>query len=112
MPNHFHAIITIDDSMALVGAIHESPLPNTVYESPFWKKIQRRRMLLPMVIGYLKMNSAKQIKLMCNSSGTPIWQRNYYEHIIQTEKEYVLIENYINNNPANWADDQLWMNSQ
>ena len=36
-----------------------------------------------------------------------IWQRNYYEHIIQDEKAYHNISNYILNNPAQWAYDRL-----
>ena len=36
-----------------------------------------------------------------------IWQRNYYEHIIRNEKEYLKIQEYINNNPLKWKDDKL-----
>jgi REP element-mobilizing transposase RayT len=36
-----------------------------------------------------------------------IWQRNYYEHIIRTEKAYINISQYIINNPANWKKDSL-----
>jgi putative transposase len=36
----------------------------------------------------------------------PIWQRNYYEHIIRDEKEFLKITNYIYNNPQNWATDE------
>ena len=31
-----------------------------------------------------------------------IWQRNYYEHIIRNEKEYLKIYEYIDNNPLKW----------
>ncbi len=36
-----------------------------------------------------------------------IWQRNYYEHIIRTEKAYQNISNYINQNPKNWDSDKF-----
>ena len=36
-----------------------------------------------------------------------IWQRNYYEHIIRNEKEYLQIQEYIRNNPANWEEDKF-----
>ncbi len=36
-----------------------------------------------------------------------IWQRNYYEHIIRTEKAYQRISNYIITNPINWEKDRL-----
>lgn len=36
-----------------------------------------------------------------------IWQRNYYEHIISTEKAYRNISNYIRNNPKRWEEDKF-----
>ncbi|MBN8707330.1 MAG: hypothetical protein J0L62_15770 [Bacteroidetes bacterium] len=41
-------------------------------------------------------------------SGQPVWQRNYYEHIIRNEQAFYSISDYIMNNPANWNDDQLF----
>jgi len=37
----------------------------------------------------------------------PLWQRNYYEHIIRDEQSYQRISSYIINNPKNWKDDKL-----
>lgn len=37
-----------------------------------------------------------------------IWQRNYYEHVIRNEKEYLMIKEYIINNPINWKDDKYY----
>ena len=39
--------------------------------------------------------------------GIPIWQRNYYEHIIRDDADLRRIEEYIQNNPLRWAQDQL-----
>jgi len=39
---------------------------------------------------------------------TKIWQRNYYEHIIESEKEYLSIEAYIENNPVYWTVDNYF----
>ncbi len=33
------------------------------------------------------------------------WQRNYYEHIIRNEREYLAICNYIINNPIKWEEN-------
>ena len=41
-----------------------------------------------------------------------IWQRNYYEHIIRNEKDYLTIAEYIENNPLNWIQDKLYMPEQ
>ncbi|MBN1303859.1 MAG: hypothetical protein JXA13_05435 [Anaerolineales bacterium] len=37
---------------------------------------------------------------------TAVWQRNYHEHIIRSEKEHRNIEAYIESNPANWSADE------
>lgn len=34
-----------------------------------------------------------------------LWQRNYYEHIIRDEDEYLIISEYIQNNPLKWQED-------
>jgi len=103
-----------DNESPNVGAIHESPQqpdnesPNVgaipvgaIHESPR----QRRKMLLPKIIGRFKMNSAKQINQIRNTSGVPVWQRNYYEQIIRNEKSLEKIRNYIINNPLEWYYD-------
>lgn len=62
-------------------------------------------MLLPKIVGYFKMNSAKQINEKRGLGGIPVWQRNYHEHIIRNEKSLEKIRNYIVNNPLNWKTD-------
>jgi REP element-mobilizing transposase RayT len=37
----------------------------------------------------------------------PIWQRNYYDHIIRNEKEYENIWKYIDANPEKWNEDRF-----
>lgn len=36
-----------------------------------------------------------------------VWQRNFYDSIIQTPKAYRSISNYIINNPKNWDKDEF-----
>ncbi len=96
MPNHIHKIIMV--SRKRVGAIHELPLPRD--------RIERRRMLIPKMIGYFKMNSAKCINLLCDTRGHSLWQRNYYEHVIRNEGELFRIRDYIQNNPLKWDLDR------
>ncbi len=94
MPNHIHEIIVINEQN--VGAIHELPLQN---------QYQRRKMLIPKIIGRFKMNSAKQINQLRHTPNIPVWQRNYYEHIIRNENELNKIREYIINNPLHWELD-------
>jgi len=98
MPNHTHGIITIvEGEWDDVGAIHELPLQD---------KIERRRMLIPKMVGYFKMNSAKYVNRVRNTEGTPLWQRNYYEHVVRSEDEWNRIRQYIRNNPLKWQLDR------
>ena len=36
----------------------------------------------------------------------PVWQRNYYEHIIRDDDDYMRIVAYITDNPRRWAEDR------
>ena len=38
--------------------------------------------------------------------GVPIWQRNYYEHVVRGENELNRIREYIANNPLQWEMDR------
>ena len=35
----------------------------------------------------------------------PVWQRNYHERVIRNERELNAIRQYIQDNPARWAED-------
>ena len=56
-----------------------------------------------IVRGY-KSTVTKQLNIL--KIGCPVWQRNYYEHIIRDEPSYIQISNYIKNNPEKWANDR------
>jgi REP element-mobilizing transposase RayT len=58
------------------------------------------------VIGALKSLSAHRGNKILGRSGTPFWQRNYYEHIIRSDVALDRIRQYIANNPVNWAQDE------
>ena len=94
MPNHVHFILQITHET--VGAIHELPLQPS----------ERRKMLLPKIIGFYKMNVSKQIRLQLLNSD--IWQRNYYEHVIRNQEELHSTREYIQNNPLQWIGDQYY----
>jgi len=100
MPNHFHGIVIIAEPV--VGAIHESPLPS---------RQQRRQMALSKIIGRFKMLTAKRINEIRQLRGVPVWQRNYYEHVIRNEADYGQIAEYIVDNPRRWEEDALHPNA-
>ena len=63
-------------------------------------------MLLPKIIGYIKMNTAKRINRLRDAHGVPVWQRNYYDHVIRNEESLNIIRRYIAKNPVCWAYDK------
>jgi putative transposase len=108
MPDHVHGILIIneDDHGLPVGATHELPPPATPLLSPMEIiRRRRRKMLLPLMIGYFKMNSAKRINFLRGTPGAAVWQRNYYDHIIRNVFELSRIREYIRYNPVAWETD-------
>jgi REP element-mobilizing transposase RayT len=60
---------------------------------------------LPEIVRAFKSFSARRINRLRRTEGIPVWQRNYYEHIIRNESEMDRISRYIESNPSRWADD-------
>ena len=58
------------------------------------------------IIGQFKSITTKRINALRDTPGAPVWQRNYYEHIIRYDDALVRIRAYIQSNPHRWADDQ------
>ncbi len=106
MPNHLHGIVvieTIADWSGGVGATGRSPLRGV---APSMKP----RSLSSLVAGF-KSATTKHINLHRNAPGTPVWQRNYYEHIIRTDSSLQTIQTYIRHNPQSWPNDRLHPNN-
>lgn len=61
---------------------------------------------LAEIIGQFKSRVTKRLKGRPDISNTPIWQRNYYEHIIRDEEDHRRVHEYIHSNPANWHSDE------
>ena len=105
MPNHLHGIIIITeckDTMQCRGTMHRAP---TVEQ--FGKPTSNT---IPAIIRGFKSAVTKQINEMRQTPGVPVWQRNYFEHIIRDEKELHRIREYIVANPANWKNDDYYFN--
>ncbi|MBU4267854.1 MAG: transposase [Acidobacteria bacterium] len=61
---------------------------------------------LPTIIRSFKSAAGKYVNESRGSPGTPVWQRNYYEHIIRDNDELQKIMGYICCNPENWQSDE------
>ncbi|RKY53720.1 MAG: hypothetical protein DRP93_06135 [Candidatus Neomarinimicrobiota bacterium] len=70
-------------------------------------RIRRRKMIIPKLIGKLKMQISKKINKLNNTPGKKNLQDDFYDSIIRNHKDYVKIKNYIKNNPANWSSDRF-----
>lgn len=92
MPNHLHGIIVITDGRggSCKGGSRTAPTA---------------RKPLGRIIGAFKTVSTKHINIMRATTGCPVWQRNYYEHIIRDEKSLSRIRDYIANNSRQWPFD-------
>ncbi len=80
MPNHIHGILHIS---------------------------QQLKIDLPEIIRSFKTTSARRINQLRATQGIPVWQRNYYEHIIRNHETLTKIRQYITDNPQSWERDQL-----
>jgi REP element-mobilizing transposase RayT len=92
MPNHVHAVILLNDAQ---GDRPVAPTSTTL----------RPRSIGAFVAGY-KSAVTKRINEIRNTPGLPVWQRNYYEHVIRDEADMSTIHDYIQANPAHWSEDK------
>ena len=95
MPNHFHGIIIINTNCR--GTLQRAPT-----KEQFGRPISNS---IPTIIRLFKSTTTKQINQIRNTPGIPLWQRNYYEHIIRNEKALENIRRYIEVNPLLWVFD-------
>lgn len=112
MPDHVHALLWIDSSYGVkhvVRAVHEPPLLEQPLQLPptndMEKQKARRRMTIPKVVGYWKMNSAKRINQHRESIGNSVWQRDYFEEIIRDETHLFTVRKYIDFNMCNYSNN-------
>jgi len=96
MPNHVHGIIVlVDDTGAGLRPAPTRPAPAGT-----------KRHGLPEIVCALKSFSARRINQLRNTPGQPVWQRNYYEHVVRDEDELYHIRRYIAENPLKWELDE------
>jgi len=96
MPNHVHGILIIVDDGR--GVLQYASTKKHGFSSP--------SQTLGSIIRGLKSSVTKIINQIRNSHGVPVWQRNYYEHVVRNEPELNKIREYIINNPLNWKTDE------
>ena len=61
---------------------------------------------MPTILRSFKSAVTKAFNEMRGGRVSPVWQPNYYEHVIRDEKELDRIRRYIVFNPQQWAFDR------
>ena len=60
---------------------------------------------IPTLVRAYKSAVTYAVNLLQNQRGATLWQRNYHEKIIRSERAYENICSYILSNPLRWEDD-------
>ncbi|HLD93520.1 MAG TPA: hypothetical protein VI703_04915 [Anaerolineales bacterium] len=115
MPNHVHGILVIaaEDLVGAGGVGARQEGTDKVGEYPFASPLRGVRGSacgvipgsLGAIVGAYKSTTARLINGLRRTPGAPVWQRNFYEHIIRDESEWEAIRVYIHNNPFEWEAD-------
>jgi len=100
MPNHFHGVIRIDD---LNNYANQNDWEEADSRPQLLKR--RPRSLGSLIAGFKSVTTAR-INTLRGLPGTPVWQPNYYDHIIRDDKEWENINKYIESNVLNWTRDE------
>jgi REP element-mobilizing transposase RayT len=98
MPNHIHAILGLRRPSRATprGAASSAPIA----EEPLL-----RYPSVGEILRAFKSISAITVNRIRGRRSEHVWQRNFYEHIIRSPKEFEQIQKYIHENPMNWDRD-------
>ena len=111
MPDHVHGIIIIHDNRRGTADFlkhadpqipRRAPTPDVATTERFGKPVSGS---IPTIIRSYKAAVALRINYARPGDSTPVWQRNYYEHVIRNEQDMQAKWDYIESNPIMWDDD-------
>ena len=106
MPNHFHGIVHIVGALLAAPPISAPPISaSCIQDAGLDRGAASSAPTLGTIMRRFKSMSAIAVNRSMNREGQPLWQRNYYEHIIRHEQAYEAIADYIHHNPQRWQDD-------
>jgi putative transposase len=91
MPDHFHAILFLSGERML----RPSDAPS-ISDTNGLRRLPRS---LGSLVAAFKSSTTRRINLMRANPGAPVWQSNYHEHVIRTDRELARIREYIVRNP-------------
>jgi putative transposase len=86
MPNHIHLLLRLS-----AGA-SPRPTEGTIMD----------------IMRVLKSMTTRRWNTLRGTAGQKLWQPSFYDHIIRDETDYLTKWNYIETNPARWAEDEYY----
>jgi len=89
MPNHVHGIVVIN------RADPESVSVGTGKQRSLFE-----------IVRVFKTSSSRRINKVRGTTGSPVWQRSYWEHVIRNQEAFNRIHEYIMANPRRWHLDR------
>ncbi|HEY9635304.1 MAG TPA: transposase [Coleofasciculaceae cyanobacterium] len=118
MPNHFHGIIIITDTVGapFVGALAMDDSVGMGDRAGTKPAPTRENLVLGDIVGAFKSITTHQYTIgVYQQNWVPffkrLWQRNYYENIVRHETALQTFRQYIRNNPRSWESDKLHSNT-
>ncbi len=110
MPNHFHAILWICEDDRNVRAKHSAKAIGSGDTQP--GRMPRpspaagtKSGSLNAIAQNFKSVTTRKVNAYLKTAGQPLWQRNYYEHVIRDDEDLDRIRLYIQTNPLYWDRD-------
>lgn len=106
MPNHAHGNIVIVTGRGTAENLNDSggessrraPTTREQFQKPVKGSI-------PTIVRSYKSAVSYRINLIRGTQDIPVWQRNYYEHVIRNERDLQNKTDYIEANPLLWEED-------
>jgi putative transposase len=88
MPNHIHGILVLETGLSLSRVIQ---VFKSICTNEYIRGVQKQR--------WEKFDQS-------------IWQKSFYDHVIRNDQDLLRIQEYIVNNPLQWAMDEEHPNHQ
>jgi REP element-mobilizing transposase RayT len=94
MPNHIHGIFAI--------------LDDSITSTPIMKRVTMSR----VVQWFKTMTTNEYIRNVKQEAwhrfDQQLWQRDFWDHIVRNDADFARLRSYIENNPVNWHQDELY----
>ena len=105
MPNHLHGILVLSGAFTNV----HMPYPGTSRDGTSMQALPMPMSSPAPMLGQIirKFKALTSYYLHAAGAAEFAWQERYHEHVVRNDSDLKRIREYIVNNPAQWAEDDL-----